>query len=200
MTGQLQPLPDWFGDVAHQAARIALIEEDIPVDVLDSPELNDALGATARAAAAIALEHFGIDHLTPVPDPWKPADGAPPCAGPVAGGDRRTARDYENAVQRADPHPNFMTVWDSRFIAHVDLEAIELSGLRFRVRTIDRPRVQEFVRDHDGDLCAQWRGGPYRLAEVIAARGYLDLVLEPYPPMPGDLNDRLAAMRPRSAS
>ncbi|CAM3808784.1 hypothetical protein ACXYTP_07330 [Tsukamurella ocularis] len=183
-TTQLRPLPDWFGDVAHQAARIALIEEDMPADLLDSPEMHDALAGAARAAAAIVLDYLGHDYRTPVPDPWA---NAPHRAGfPVA-------REHENALQRDEPNPNSMALWDGRFIAHIDVEATELTGLRFRIRCAHRPRVQEFVRDHDGDLFAQWRGGAYRVTEVIAARGYLDLVLLPCVPVvdlgPGRMAD-----------
>ncbi|MEC4615825.1 hypothetical protein [Tsukamurella tyrosinosolvens] len=171
---ELRPLSDWFGDVAFQAARIALIEEDIPTDLLDDPELNTIVVAAARAGAAIALNHHGVDHQEPVPCPWEQLPGI------------GAAEAFEARAQRVEPNPNLLSLWALRGPfgqpIHVDVSATAVSiragSVLLRIRHDDRPAVQEFLREHDQRVFARWRGATYRLALVDAPRAYLDLELE----------------------
>lgn len=158
--------------------------------------LADALHA-AQAAADDApkpgwlAEWLAAHRAEPVPAPAEFAGGrhaAEPEHVHVALPPKVAAtipQQHENAEQRTESNPNAVSVWNRPCTEHVDAQASQLTAgtdvRRLRVRHSDRAAVQEFLRDHDGDLLVRWRRKTYRLRSASAPRGHLDLEIEPEP-------------------
>lgn len=158
--------------------------------------LTDALQAAQAAKAKAPKRGAFAEWLAAQQAAAEPVAAAPQFTGRHAAEDHEHVhvalppevaatipQQHENTTQRAELNPNLVSLWNAACTEHVDAQASQMSAgtdvRRLRVRHSDRGVVQEFLRDHDGDLHVRWRGASYRLRSVSAPRGHLDLEIEP---------------------